>query len=306
MKFLALLVVASLVLSACQNPFGKKEPAGLQVTAESGTASVFLNGQYVNKTPYVDKTLKAGTYSLRLEPEDSSLAVYETSVTLHSSTLTVVNWNFANTAETSSGVVYEMEPLNNSKETALSIVSIPDSTIVKINGTSEGFTPVLKNNMTAGSHQFQVSLPSYVEQKRTVNIVEGYKMKVNVKLAKEVIATPVATDSAIATSSATATDSAQAKPTPSASPRASASPSSTPKATTSTTTSIAKPYVKILETPTGWLRVRAEASTAGEEVARVDEDETFPHLDTEDGWHQIEYEKGKKGWVSGQYVEVVK
>jgi len=62
-----------------------------------------------------------------------------------------------------------------------------------------------------------------------------------------------------------------------------------------------------LSTPTGFLRVRSEPSTAGEEVAQVDPGDRFPYLETDEdtGWFKIEYEDGEEGWVSNQYAKKV-
>lgn len=294
-KAIIFIVFFSVTLSACQRVFPTASPSGLQITTEGVVASVFLNGEFVNKTPYVDKSLKAGSYSVRVEPEDASLAPYETSITLYPGTLAVLNWKFDSTVETSSGVLYEMEPLADKKRSMLSIMSIPDSTIVKVDDISQGFTPLIQDNVTVGSHKITVSLPSYTEQQRTVNIVEGYKMKVLVKLAKEGLATDLSSP-VVATVSAT--------PSASLSPSLSQNQPS-PLATTSART-MSTPYVKISNTPTGWLRVRDQANSSGVEVAKLDSGETVPYFSTENGWHEVEYATGKKGWVSGQYAEVVR
>ncbi len=63
--------------------------------------------------------------------------------------------------------------------------------------------------------------------------------------------------------------------------------------------------VKILTTPTGWLRVRSEPNTSGTELAKVDPDEEFPLVDEQTDWFKIEYEDGEEGWISSQYAEKV-
>jgi hypothetical protein len=75
---------------------------------------------------------------------------------------------------------------------------------------------------------------------------------------------------------------------------------------------VAKTYVQILSTPTGYLRVRTAPGTAGEEIAEVKPGEKYPYLneDVATGWVEIQYEapapglpNGITGWVSGQYVK---
>lgn len=300
-----LLGISSVVLTGCQKlPFlQKNQTGGLQINTENGPASVFLNGEYANKTPYIDKNLKVGTYAVKIEPDDKSLSPYETSINIYPDTLAVVNWTPAVSIEESGGVIFEMEPLSR-KSSALSITSIPDSTIVNIDDEPKGFSPVLVEEISAGDHNVKISLPSYITQEHSVSIVEGMKMHMMVKLAK----IKNASESAgllEASDEATATESAQATSSATSSPKASSSPRPTTASSTSSAT-IAKPYVRILETPTNFLRVRDEASSNGAEVAQVKPGETFKFFQTSNGWHEIEYQTGKKGWVSGQYAEVVK
>ena len=63
--------------------------------------------------------------------------------------------------------------------------------------------------------------------------------------------------------------------------------------------------LEILSTPTGWLRVRFEPSLEASEAAKVDTGKTFAYFEEQSGWYQIEYEKGKKGWISAQYANPV-
>lgn len=66
-------------------------------------------------------------------------------------------------------------------------------------------------------------------------------------------------------------------------------------------------FVEILETPTGFLRVRAEPSTTATESARVTPGKRYLLLGENEAktWYQIEYEEGKTGWISAQYAEKV-
>ena len=58
--------------------------------------------------------------------------------------------------------------------------------------------------------------------------------------------------------------------------------------------------IVISETPTGWLRVRA--NPWGKEVGRVSPGESFALLDQKDGWFLIEISSDEKGWVSSEYA----
>jgi hypothetical protein len=63
-----------------------------------------------------------------------------------------------------------------------------------------------------------------------------------------------------------------------------------------------KVMVKILPTPTGWLRVRAGAGLNHEEVAKVNQGESYELLEEASGWSKIKLSDGKEGWVSSQYA----
>jgi uncharacterized protein YgiM (DUF1202 family) len=80
-----------------------------------------------------------------------------------------------------------------------------------------------------------------------------------------------------------------------------------PKQATSSA-ALAKPYVEILTTPTGFLRVRETASTTGTELAQVNPGDKFAYNADEStaSWYQIEYTKGKWGFVSSTYAKLVK
>ena len=85
--------------------------------------------------------------------------------------------------------------------------------------------------------------------------------------------------------------------TPEISPTPTASKSATP-----TPTPISGDTVTILNTPTGFLRVREDASTGAVEVGRVTPGDTLPLIDEVSGWYKIQLTDGKEGWVSSQYA----
>jgi len=81
---------------------------------------------------------------------------------------------------------------------------------------------------------------------------------------------------------------------------------------TATPLPVAKTYVVILSTPTGFLRVRSGPGTSGSEIAQVKPGSQYLFLDEDlaTGWVKIQYEapkaglpNGIEGWVSGQYVK---
>lgn len=315
-KLVTLIIVAcaSLSLAACI-PRGITAKAGLQVITNDTPSSLFLDGQYLDKTPLISKDLKPGTYTLKIQPDDNNLAAYETTVTLHKGLLTVVTWKPGPRPELSGGVIYEMEKLPNKKATQLALISIPDGAIVSLDNQAKEFAPIVLDNISPGQHEFTVSLPSYETQQHTLNMVEGHKINVTVKLARattaeaspnpaaSVSATPTATASA-----ALAATSSANKASASATPKASASPKTSPKA--SPTATITGPRARIKTTnfyqdDQEVLRVRSTPSSSGSTLGFAPVGNEYPYLEeSKDGWHKITFE-GKPGWVSSQFTELL-
>jgi membrane protein implicated in regulation of membrane protease activity len=64
--------------------------------------------------------------------------------------------------------------------------------------------------------------------------------------------------------------------------------------------------LKVLQTPTGFLRVRSTPSTAGTEVARVSPgDELTLEEETNSAWDKVKTSDNKEGYVSSQYVQKI-
>jgi len=60
--------------------------------------------------------------------------------------------------------------------------------------------------------------------------------------------------------------------------------------------------IEILETGAGWLRVHSDpVPGTANEVARVDVGNSYPLVDEQPGWYQIELEDGIQGWIAATY-----
>lgn len=64
-------------------------------------------------------------------------------------------------------------------------------------------------------------------------------------------------------------------------------------------------FIEVIETDTGYLNVRSEASIGAELVTRISPGERYKELDRKSGWVQIELGEGKEGWVYGPYVKKI-
>lgn len=302
---IGLLLVMILAISfVFFNPFKKTAPAGLQVSTNNIKSSVFLNGQLLDKTPLIEKTLKPGQYTIKIVPDDDVYVPYETSITLRSGALTVMVWKPGMRPETSGGVIYEFEPIETKHTSEVSFVSIPDTAIVELEGERKDYTPVIFKNVAPGNIEYTVMLPSYVPQKNTIFVLPGQRMLINVKLAKmSDEPDPVTTTNTLQPTDAT--DSAQVRE----SPQSGTDSADKTDTTVDKRTTINTRTVKILTTNffvegKEVLRVRSDANSNSSEVGYVMVGEIYAHTgNVINSWYEITFDD-KTGWVSGQFAEL--
>lgn len=251
----------------------KPKVAGIHIEANPA-ATVYINQEMVGRTPY-EATIAPGEVVVRLIPDSfqTPLAPYETKVNLASGVKTVIRRDFGELDETSAGETISFEKIGKGA-TGLSVVTIPDSAQLIIDGVSRAFTPH-KVTLSPGEHTLTVSAGGFVERTVEVKTHEGYQLTAIVKLAKA--------------------------------PQVEASETEEPKEIPEEEREEAKDEVEILETSVGFLRVRSEPSTLGEEVARVTPGSRYTLLETDErtGWYKIEYKEGESGWISNQYAKKV-
>jgi len=297
------VVVLTLLLGGLivKNRFFSRPGAGaLQVNA-TPKATVYIDGELKGVTPFFSDEIEAGEHLIKIVPETTidNLISWEGRVNLAPGIITAINRNLGTSDAESSGEILSLERISSRNTASLTVVSIPDQAVVKINGVPEGFAPVLKENLTPGDYQVVVSSPGFEERSITAQTVAGYKLTVSVKLAQKIEGIAEATPSGELEEEEEAEEEEEeeASPSPSPSPEGSPKPSPTPPDT---------PYIRIKDTGTGWLRVRAEPSIESDELAKVDVGEMLPYLNEEEnGWYKIEYETGEEGWVSGTFSELV-
>ena len=304
MQKFVLVVGASLMLSGCTlTGIFNKKPAGLEIVTTQ-PATVTVNGANVGTTPYSNKTMKPGNYTLKLQPTDPALAPWESQYRLESEVTTVVNRTFASDEASAYGYTLELRP-EVGTGTYLSVISDPDTVSVTLDGKAYGFTPLSKLETTPGAHTLAVSSPGYQGQDLSLNTVKGYNLIVNLKMAgtQVVLATPTPTAPAATESAASAVSSAR----PSASPlaRPLASPLASPVLT------MTPPYVTVENHPdiqgAGGLNVRKDASASSDPLGKAKIGERLRYLGetTPAGWFKVEFEN-QPGWVSGKYVTLTK
>lgn len=251
--------------------------AGLQVKSEPAT-SVFLDSRFLGRTPYEDR-IDPGEYTLKLIPESTatSAASWQGKVKLEANILTFVNRELGTSDLNSAGEVISLERLSG-KDTEISVTTTPDGASVKIDGQDKGTAPLLLRNVEPAEHEILVSAPGFLSRAVKVKTTTGFKLTATIQLA---------------ISGTSDVQGAQTQElTPTAVP-----------ADAKDTQSMAKPYVEILDTPTGFLRVRTEPSTAASESGRVNPKEKYGLLGEESGWYKIKLNDGSVGWVKGDYAK---
>jgi hypothetical protein len=259
-------------------------PASLKITS-TPQATIFLDTQHLGKTPYEDK-VKSGEYTLKLIPESGTTAVsWQAKVKLIPGVLTYVNRELSDQELTSAGEILTLEKISG-KSAEIAVLSTPDGAQVNLDGISKGSTPLVLQNIEIGDHEISVAAPGFLTRGVKIKTTPGFKLVASFQLALSSLpATPSAT------------------PTPGPTPTGTPKPTTSPRPTGTPSAELPRPYVKILDTPTGWLRVRIEPSTSATEAAKVNPGETYPLLGEQSGWYKIRYEGTKEGWISGQYAE---
>lgn len=274
-------VVILLVAGGVYVGVGYFKPKGAGVLINTNPASsVYIDGQQVGRTPYKE-TRNPGEVTIKLIPDsfETPLVPYETRVNLVSGIETLITRDFGESNDLSSGEIVSFEKIGKG-ETSLAIITIPDSAQVSVDGQIKGFSPYKTSSIDPGEHLLTVSAKGYLDRPIEVKIEDGYKLTVIVQLVR---GGEIQEEEPIVESAETEMEVIEES----------------------------EPQVKILATGVGFLRVRNEPSTLGEEVARVEPGETYTLLKTDEktGWFEVEYEEGtddlpaKSGWISNQYAK---
>ncbi len=231
--------------------------------------SVFVNSTFIGQTP-LQVSLKTNVYTVKVVPEGSeaSLISWSGTVRIFENTTTYINRELASKDLQSAGEVISLEKVGSDKA-QIWVSTDPKGMIVSLDGQDRGVSPVFMDNISAGSHELAVRGERFLARTIKVNTVEGYKLTADFKLM---------------------IDENYKKPAPKK---------------TKKPVSQEPQKLLILDTPTGWLRVREEPSLNASESAQVQPGDEFLYFEEQSNWYQIEYEPDKLGWVSGEYVDLI-
>ena len=242
---------------------------GLQVTSIP-KSKVYLDNKLIGETPFCackpPQMFQTGDYSIRVVPTEDSFKTFEEKITINKSIITVVDRTFAKSG--SSGSVVSLSKLSDEKDIEILVESIPTKANIFLDNNPVGTTTLLLKNTSEGGHDIRVTKDGFKEKLIKVNTKSGYRIISKLFLGVSDLVNDIATSSGTASSSA-----------------------------------ITVKHVLILDTPTGFLRVRADGSLSSLEVGRVKPGEKYEVLDEKDGWIEIQFEDDKKGWISAQYAK---
>ncbi|MDO8497545.1 MAG: PEGA domain-containing protein [bacterium] len=242
----------------------------------SPAASVFIDSVAMGKTPYEERQ-KAGEYNLKLIPEGTATdtASWQGKIKITKNSLTYVNRELGLSDVTSAGEIFTIAKAELTKKSDAGEINIetePIGAIIYLDNEEKGVAPVVLADIPKGDHELSVFMPNFFRRTQKINIDPGYRVNAVFKLA---------------------IDQSQKINNPSAPGTTTATPSASLEK---------KEKVTISDTPTGFLRVREEPTVNASESAQVKPGQSFDLVEEKEGWYKIEYEKGKEGWISGQYA----
>lgn len=272
------LIISALLVAGVYSFFIKNSGKGaLQVTSEP-KSTVYLNDKLIGQTPLcrcdANTMIPTGEYNIRLMPLEGDYSAYQSKVKINSSVLTAVDQIFGQ-AGASTGSLITLTPLKEKNKLAILLVSFPDKTTVFLDNNEIGKTPLEYKDTTDSEHELRFEKKGYEEKVVRIKTVLGYTLSATVFLGLK----PDLGVSAVNSPASSASPSAILIPSP----------------------IIEK--VTILSTPTGFLRVRAQASISSDEIARVNPGESLELISETEGWYQIKLNSGKTGWVSTSYAQ---
>lgn len=249
----------------------------LQVTSLP-QSNVYLDDKFIGLTPLCkcdgQNLLPTGNYTIRLVPLDNNFSnnPFEQQISINKTVLTVVDRTFGQGATSQGSVISLSQETNgDSKSGTISVISFPSGVSISLDGNNIGNSPLNFPHVLESDHDLILTKVGYKDKTIKIHTVNGYTLSVIAFLAIDpnaLVSTPSAAQN-IATSSAIVTAA----------------------------------KVTILNTPTGFLRVRDQPSLGGNEISQVHPTEQYEFVTEQNGWTQIKLNNGAEGWVSSQYVQ---
>jgi hypothetical protein len=263
-----------------QNVYGRIK------VVSSPAATVFINNVAMGKMPFEDQ-IKAGEYLIKLIPEENatSTASWMHKIKVQSNTMTVVNVELGSKDISTGADVFDVVKMNGvipHDKGQMAVETEPSGAIVYLDNDEKGVAPLVLSDIGKGDHELSIFMPGFFRRTQKVNISAGYQVNAYVKLAVD----------------------PNQSPTFNLDENSSSSSSAAAGSSSSADTS-GKPQIEIIDTPTGWLRVRDEASIEASESGRVNPGDKFAVLEEIGNWYKIQFDGSKTGWISKEYTRPV-
>lgn len=281
--FVGYIGVQFLVLTK-QNEYGR-----LQIVSSPNT-NVFLDTVNVGRTPY-NQQVKIGAHTIKLIPdhEATATATWQGKITVYKGALSYINRELGNSDITSAGEVFTITKGDAEHKMSgageVYVETEPVGAIVYLDTDEKGVAPLLLADIPKGTHELSIYMPGFFRRTQKINIEEYRKVNASIKLAIDQAAQAKAASDSAKLNPKSSTDSAKLSPTPA-------------------TKDTGKKTVTILQTPTGFLRVRSEPNVDASESARVNPGEKFTVVEEQPNWVKIPYADGKEGWIATQYAKI--
>lgn len=256
----------------------KQNTTGKIKIVSSPISNVFVNNVAEGKTPFENK-YKVGEYILKLIPEGtaSDTASWQGKVNIYKNALTYVNRELGTSDLTSAGEVFTTTKMEKPPKSAnlgeIYVETEPQGAIIYLDNDEKGISTLLMQDVLKGDHELSVFMPGFLRRTQKINVDSGYRVNASFKLAID----------------ESSPESKKISPTGN-------------NKIASESSVIQKTSIIIKDTPTGFLRVRAEPSISASEEAQVKPGQKFNLLDEQSGWYKINYEDSKSGWISAEYA----
>lgn len=294
---LVLIVLSSIAFLIHVYVFGGlSKKNGNLVVYSSPDGTVFIDSKAEGRTP-LSVELPEGVYTIKVIPNSlnparaESAVPWEGKVQIFAHTDTYVRRELKGTENESGGEVVTLQKSQNILEKGkgeISVKTTPGEAIISIDGTDMGVSPDSFLNVSAGVHDLSAYSSRFKRRSIQVQVVDGYVTSADFTLGVDPDFEKKYPFGTLVEASSSATL-----------PKV-------PKTTRAPTPTSVPEKVEILDTPTGFLRVRLDPSLNGKEISQVKPGETYPYISEESGWTKIKLTDGNEGWVSSDYVKEAK
>jgi hypothetical protein len=266
--FITPLLIITLLFLIIVFIFNREGGKGaLQVTSVPDS-QVYLDNKLVGKTPLClcnyDQLIKTGEYDLKLVPLNKELGQFNQKININKEVLTVVDRTFDKRSTANSGSLITLTPLSDKDKAEILIVSFPSGAEVILNNNPKGTTPISLKDVPISDHEIKIVKEGYKEKILKLKTVAGSKLEAIINLG--------------------------------------INPDLSPELNESSASASLIKKVKILDTPTGFLRVRETDSVNSAEIATVSPGEILDFVSEKENWYQVRLADGKIGWISATYA----